>query len=139
MGVLVLSEGCTAFDWLLKLPCSLADHLTSSGRMSEDEARRKFWQILTAVDYCHRRHIVHRDLKTENLLLDANMNIKLAGESGDGTLSTTVEGEGQWFLAGQGPLSTQSWIPANRFTLVLKLSECHNDSFWVRLIFSWVN
>lgn len=57
------------------------DHLTSNGRMSEDEARKKFWQILTAVDYCHRHHIVHRDLKTENLLLDANMNIKLAGTS----------------------------------------------------------
>lgn len=57
------------------------DHLTSNGRMSEDEARKKFWQILTAVDYCHRHHIVHRDLKTENLLLDANMNIKLAGRS----------------------------------------------------------
>ncbi|KAG7503217.1 hypothetical protein JOB18_033760 [Solea senegalensis] len=54
------------------------DHLTSNGRLSEDEARKKFWQILTAVDYCHRHHIVHRDLKTENLLLDANMNIKLA-------------------------------------------------------------
>lgn len=57
------------------------DHLTSKGRMSEDEARKKFWQILTAVDYCHQHHIVHRDLKTENLLLDANMNIKLAGKS----------------------------------------------------------
>lgn len=61
-------------------PLSHPDHLTSNGRMSEDEARKKFWQILTAVDYCHRHHIVHRDLKTENLLLDANMNIKLAGE-----------------------------------------------------------
>lgn len=58
-----------------------ADFLTSHGRMSEDEARTMFWQILTAVDYCHRHHIVHRDLKTENLLLDANMNIKLAGRS----------------------------------------------------------
>ncbi|KAJ8282676.1 hypothetical protein COCON_G00051950 [Conger conger] len=54
------------------------DYLTSNGKMSEGEARKKFWQILTAVDYCHRHHIVHRDLKTENLLLDANMNIKLA-------------------------------------------------------------
>lgn len=59
---------------------SSADYLTTNGRMSEADARKKFWQILTAVDYCHYHHIVHRDLKTENLLLDANMNIKLAGE-----------------------------------------------------------
>lgn len=56
-----------------------ADHLTSNGHLSESEARKKFWQILSAVEYCHSHHIVHRDLKTENLLLDANMNIKLAG------------------------------------------------------------
>lgn len=58
----------------------LADHLTSNGHLSEGEARKKFWQILSAVEYCHSHHIVHRDLKTENLLLDANMNIKLAGK-----------------------------------------------------------
>ncbi|XP_045396708.1 serine/threonine-protein kinase SIK1 [Lemur catta] len=54
------------------------DYLTSNGHLSENEARKKFWQILSAVEYCHSHHIVHRDLKTENLLLDGNMDIKLA-------------------------------------------------------------
>ncbi|XP_058712841.1 serine/threonine-protein kinase SIK2 isoform X2 [Poecile atricapillus] len=54
------------------------DYLASHGRLSEPEARRKFWQILSAVEYCHGRKIVHRDLKAENLLLDNNMNIKIA-------------------------------------------------------------
>ncbi|KAJ0070283.1 hypothetical protein NL108_007631, partial [Boleophthalmus pectinirostris] len=75
------------------------DHLTSNGRLSEDEARKKFWQILAAVDYCHRHHIVHRDLKTENLLLDVNMNIKLADF-----------GFGNFYNAGE-PLSTWCGSP----------------------------
>jgi len=48
--------------------------------MNEREARKKFKQIVAAVAYCHSRHIVHRDLKAENLLLDAGLNIKIAGE-----------------------------------------------------------
>ena len=31
--------------------------------MNEDEARKKFSQIVKAVHYCHQRNIVHRDLK----------------------------------------------------------------------------
>ena len=46
--------------------------------MSEALARKKFWQIVEAIDYCHAHNVVHRDLKAENLLLDANMNIKIA-------------------------------------------------------------
>lgn len=39
--------------------------------MSERAARQKFWQILSAVEYCHNRGIVHRDLKvTKESILD---------------------------------------------------------------------
>lgn len=47
--------------------------------MAEKDARKKFKQIVAAVHFCHCRNIVHRDLKAENLLLDHNLNIKIAG------------------------------------------------------------
>jgi hypothetical protein len=68
--------------WDIALSRLSSDYLTSNGHLSENEARKKFWQILSAVEYCHNHHIVHRDLKTENLLLDSNMDIKLAGKQG---------------------------------------------------------
>ena len=57
----------------------IPEYLINIKRMSEDDARHKFRQIVEAVHYCHQKNIVHRDLKAENLLLDENMDIKLAG------------------------------------------------------------
>ncbi|KAJ3021939.1 Map microtubule affinity-regulating kinase [Thoreauomyces humboldtii] len=56
----------------------LYDYLVVHGKMKEKEARAKFRQILSAVSYCHKKRVIHRDLKAENLLLDHNLDIKIA-------------------------------------------------------------
>lgn len=40
--------------------------------LPEDEARYFFKQLIMAVDYCHRHHVVHRDLKLDNTLLSGH-------------------------------------------------------------------
>ncbi|VDP78604.1 unnamed protein product [Echinostoma caproni] len=75
----------------------LYEYLFKKGRMTEAVARQTFRQILSAVQYCHQKQIIHRDLKTENLLLDENFNIKLgdfgfANEFHDGVKLNTFCG-----------------------------------------------
>jgi serine/threonine protein kinase len=52
------------------------------------EIRRFMIQICGAVKYLHTRHVVHRDLKTGNLFLDANMNVQV-GDFGLAALLVT--------------------------------------------------
>ncbi|XP_074041981.1 MAP/microtubule affinity-regulating kinase 3-like [Leptinotarsa decemlineata] len=54
------------------------DYIVRHGRMDEREARAKFRQIVSAVEYCHKKKIIHRDLKDGNILFDSEMNVKIA-------------------------------------------------------------
>ncbi|XP_011361609.1 serine/threonine-protein kinase MARK2-like [Pteropus vampyrus] len=56
----------------------LYSYLEGCGRMLEHEAQGIFRQLISAVHYCHQRGIIHRDLKPQNILLDADLNVKLA-------------------------------------------------------------
>ena len=56
----------------------LKTYLEAKGRMTEGEARGLFCQLVSALQHCHQRGVVHRDLKLGNLLLDANNNIKIS-------------------------------------------------------------
>uniref|UniRef100_A0A915MJ94 Protein kinase domain-containing protein n=1 Tax=Meloidogyne javanica TaxID=6303 RepID=A0A915MJ94_MELJA len=56
----------------------LYDYVSKNGSLSEQEARRIFRQITSAVLYCHKNKVAHRDLKLENILLDSNNNAKIA-------------------------------------------------------------
>ncbi|CAF0837050.1 unnamed protein product [Adineta ricciae] len=55
----------------------LFDYIVNRNRLSEEQARHFFRQIVSAVAYMHKKGYCHRDLKPENLLLDRRENLKL--------------------------------------------------------------
>ncbi|XP_059632038.1 CBL-interacting serine/threonine-protein kinase 1-like [Cornus florida] len=56
----------------------LFDRIVSKGKLSEDQGRKLFQQLIDGVSYCHNKGVYHRDLKLENVLLDAKGNIKIS-------------------------------------------------------------
>lgn len=56
----------------------LFNYIVQNGRMPEPRARLFFQQIISGIEYSHRLKIVHRDLKPENVLLDDDLNVKIA-------------------------------------------------------------
>ncbi|GAA0151050.1 non-receptor serine/threonine protein kinase [Lithospermum erythrorhizon] len=56
----------------------LFDKVVQQGRLSDNEARHFFQQLIDAVAHCHSKGVYHRDLKPENLLLDSGGNLKVS-------------------------------------------------------------
>ncbi|CAL0319129.1 unnamed protein product [Lupinus luteus] len=75
----------------------------AKGKLKEDQARKYFQQLISAIDFCHSRGVSHRDLKPENLLLDHSENLKIS----DFGLSALPEQ-----LRFDGLLHTQCGTPA---------------------------
>ncbi|UJR20702.1 hypothetical protein I4U23_023823 [Adineta vaga] len=65
----------------------LYTHITDKGKMSENEAKVIFAQIIAAVEHMHSKGIVHRDIKSENVFFAKEHLIKL----GDLGFSTYTE------------------------------------------------
>ncbi|TNY17265.1 kinase-like domain-containing protein, partial [Rhodotorula diobovata] len=69
-----LCSGGELFDYLVE-QCAVP---AGTGGLALDETRRIFGQLVLGVAYLHSEGVVHRDLKLENVLLDENVNVKIA-------------------------------------------------------------
>ena len=63
-------DGVVYFVMALVEGKTLAEHLHDIGRCSFDEVRRVIGDVADALDYAHRKGVVHRDIKPDNIMLD---------------------------------------------------------------------
>ena len=56
----------------------LFDRIEPDGGMSEWRAQKFFKELVSGVEYLHRKGVSHRDIKPENLLLDENDVLKIS-------------------------------------------------------------
>ncbi len=57
----------------------LLDYINTRRYLPEPEARFVFYQMSSAIAFCHDLGIVHRDLKCENIMLNKHMDVKVGG------------------------------------------------------------
>ncbi|MCD9641526.1 hypothetical protein HAX54_027739 [Datura stramonium] len=67
--------------------------IAKAGKFSEDQSRKIFQQLISAIRYCHSRGVYHRDLKPENLLVDENGDLKVS-DFGLSALTEQVQQDG---------------------------------------------
>ncbi|EFW98602.1 serine/threonine-protein kinase [Grosmannia clavigera kw1407] len=92
----------------------LFDYILNHRYLKDHAARRLFAQLISGVGYLHKKGIVHRDLKLENLLLDRNRNIIIT----DFGFANTFEPAEELTEDEEANLVDREWVKRMGFDLV---------------------
>eukprot|EP01022_Parablepharisma_sp_SALTPOND_P025643 TRINITY_DN601_c0_g1_i2.p1 TRINITY_DN601_c0_g1~~TRINITY_DN601_c0_g1_i2.p1 ORF type:complete len:307 (+),score=25.22 TRINITY_DN601_c0_g1_i2:202-1122(+) len=100
------------FEYLEK---SLLEVLEDRPNGLDPETVRKYiYQLLKAIDFCHRQNVIHRDVKPENLLVNIDLTLKIC----DFGFARTVSSRGndmtdyvatRWYRAPELLLGTNNY------------------------------
>jgi serine/threonine protein kinase len=66
-------EAKDSFIYVMEKPSEskdLFDYITDNGALDEELAKNFFLQVTSTIVACHKRGVVHRDIKDENILVD---------------------------------------------------------------------
>jgi serine/threonine-protein kinase len=78
---------------------NLAKRLHDRGALSIDETRRILRDVADALAYAHERGVIHRDIKPDNILLDAQSGRPMVTDFG---IARAVSGDGESRLTATG-------------------------------------
>ena len=126
------------------LRTNLQDHLKKKPDLSLLKMLRLLYDVSKGLEYLHQEHVIHRDLKAKNVLLDENDVAKIAdfGNSrivdfeSSSDLATMTERPGNWFYCAP---ETKGYRPEYNnkvdifsfgnlsIVVVIKVCPCDND------------
>lgn len=55
----------------------LFDYIVRHTKLTERQASKFYWELISGIEYLHKSGVCHRDLKPENLLLDYDNTLKI--------------------------------------------------------------